>query len=176
MHHTSNHAAALVRFGDLLSILQQQSSLQNMSISPLAQVAQPSDGLEVPTARQGDSSCQITNPVAREHSAIVTHSREDQMQSPKRHLLSLNISLPLWLTRMAWHLAVCESQGSWTIKINLINLRPSDAVVFDYVTRGDTMIVRRLLDAGELSIKDQTDEYSGGFNILDVGQLPSYIS
>ena len=147
-----------------------------MSNSPLAQVAQPSDGLKVPAARQGDSSCQITNPVAREHSAIVKHSREDRLLSSKRRLWRLSVSLPYWLTRKTWHLAVCESQGSWTIKIDPINLRPDDAVIFDYVILGDTMMVRKLLDAGELSINDRQSSFFFESSIFDVGQLPSILN
>ncbi|KAL1588333.1 hypothetical protein WHR41_02781 [Cladosporium halotolerans] len=170
IHHTSNHAAGLVRYGEMLSILQQQSSPHKTSISSLAQTVQAPDGLKVPAGRQKNSSCQLTNPVAREHSAIVKNHYEDRLLSSKRRLLSLSISPPLWLTRRTWHLAVCESQGSWTIKIDPISLRPFHDIVFKFVTQGDTMMVRKLLDAGELSIRDHMLSLGEGINIFAVSQ------
>lgn len=129
-----------------------------------------------PVARQQDSVREMTIRVSKEYSSVARSHNEDRVQNSKRHLLSLSISLPLWLTRRTWHLAVCESQGSWTIKINPINLRPGEAVVFDYVTRGDAMMVRKLLDAGELSINDRRLSFPFESSIFDVGQLLSTLS
>lgn len=169
MHHTEIHAAALVRYGDMLSMLQ-QNHLHTHYHSAQTSL---STG---PPVRQQDLPRQRIIPVSKEHFSVARHRREDRMQSSKRHLLSLSISMPLWLTRRTWHLAVCESQGSWTIKINPINLRPRDAIVFDYVTGGDTMMVRKLLDAGELSINDRRRSFSFESSIFDVGQLLSTLS
>lgn len=172
MHHTSNIAAALARHGDMLSILQQNTS-HTTHLSSLAQTPQPSNDLMAPVARQQDSVREMTIRVSKEYSSVARSHNEDCVQNSKRRLLSLSINLPLWLTRRTWHLAVCESQGSWTIKIDPINIRPFDDIVFEYVRLGDTMMVRKLLDAGELSINDRQISVLIESSIFDVGKLPS---
>jgi len=67
----------------------------------------------------------------------------------------LRLSLPRWFVNCVWELAVHEADGVWTTQIWPVNLRHHDAVVFEYVQSGDVEAVSRLLQSGQLSMRDR---------------------
>jgi hypothetical protein len=80
----------------------------------------------------------------------------------------LRICLPRWFVNCVWELAVHEADGVWTTQIWPVNVRPSSAVVFDYVSSGDVTVVRELLQSGRLSMRDHMPFEDENLSIFDV--------
>jgi len=80
----------------------------------------------------------------------------------------LRVSLPRWFINCVWKLGVHEADGVWTTQVWTVNVRPSSAVVFDYVKSGDVKVVRELLQSGGLSMRDHISHRYGDSSIFDV--------
>jgi hypothetical protein len=80
----------------------------------------------------------------------------------------LRVSLPHWFINCVWELGVHEADGVWTTQIWNVNVRPSTAVVFEYVRSGDVKVVRELLQSGRLSMRDHMSCTDGNMSIFDV--------
>jgi hypothetical protein len=80
----------------------------------------------------------------------------------------LRVSLPRWFMNCVWELGVHEADGVWTTQIWTVNVRPYQAVVFDYVRSGDVEAVRELLQSGQLSMRDHEHYGSRSRSLFEV--------
>jgi hypothetical protein len=103
------------------------------------------------TLSESSGSTQAQNTVA------VRSGARRPRRSKRDRSYRLRVSLPHWFVNCVWELGLHEADGVWTTQIWSVNVRPSTAVVFEYVQSGDVEAVRELLQSGQLSIRDHMD-------------------
>lgn len=67
-----------------------------------------------------------------------------------------------------WEFGLREADGGWTAQLYPISIRPQGAVVFDFVRSGDIDSVRRLLQSGEIPLRDHEDNWKESSSLLQV--------
>jgi hypothetical protein len=78
------------------------------------------------------------------------------------------VSLPRWFVNCVWELGVHEADGVWTTQIWPVNVRPTSAVVFEYVENGDVEAVRELLHSRKLSLRDHMRSWDRDLSLFEV--------
>jgi hypothetical protein len=126
-------------------------------------------------ALQSEHMMQLHNTVTTGNAAVLGHLTNSHILEPvasaqtqqtsmiragatkkRNKSYRLRISLPSWFVNCVWELGVHEADGVWTTQIWTVNVRPSTAVVFEYVKFGDVEAVRELLQSGQLSMRDHS--------------------
>jgi hypothetical protein len=100
--------------------------------------------------------------------SVLRNSATSLRRQKRGRSYRLRVSLPRWFVKCVWELGVHEADGVWTTQIWPINVRPSNALVFDYVRSGDVKDVRELLRSGHLSLRDHTSFNGKELSIFQV--------
>ena len=93
--------------------------------------------------------------IQTQQTSVIKTSATRPIRQKRDRSYRLRLSLPRWFVNCVWELAVHEADGVWTTQIWPVNLRHHDAVVFEYVQSGDVEAVSRLLQSGQLSMRDR---------------------
>jgi hypothetical protein len=157
MREHANQAAAFARQRELQieHFKQLQETFEAAKAAFQGQIANPAH-LEPPavTQAQHDSAARTAVTESRRHK----HDRSYRVR----------VSLPRWFVNCVWELGVYETDGVWTTQIWPVNVRPTSAVVFEYVENGDVEAVRGLLHSRKLSLRDHMHSWDGDLSLFEV--------
>ena len=103
----------------------------------------------------------------RQTSVVRTGPAKSRKSRPDRSY-RFRVSLPRWFVNCVWELGVHEADGVWTTQIWPVNVRPTSAVVFEYVENGDVDAVRELLHSRKLSLRDHMRSWDGDLSLFEV--------
>jgi hypothetical protein len=103
-----------------------------------------------------------------QQTSLITTGASNTERQKRNKSYRLRVNLPRWFVNCVWELGVHQADGVWTTQIWPVNVRPSSAVVFDYVSSGDVEAVRELLQSGKLSMRDYRDGHYKEESLFEV--------
>ena len=86
----------------------------------------------------------------------------------RKKLYKFRLSLPRWFSESVWDFGMYVSEGSWAVYLQHMNIRPSEASIFEVVESGNVEAVRQLIQSGRLSFQDCADKAGHCASLLEV--------
>lgn len=88
--------------------------------------------------------------------------------SPRKETQTLiRAQPPPWLFRRRFDLYTSRSHSGWDFSLNVYNVRPSDAPIFEYVEEGDISAIQQLFQENMASVFDVDEEGKSLLHVSD---------
>lgn len=99
-------------------------------------------------------------------------NRVRQLRQKKSELyIRLRFQLPTWLYCRVWDLSITRAHCRWGMHLQTYNVVPKTAAIFRKAEIGDILGLRRLIETGEGSLMDVSDNQGPYLTLVDVSWL-----
>lgn len=165
-HANSGSSHSILEAARNNSVLQAQNQIL---LAYRDQLRQIEDRLN---ARNTAGFIRSSTAVTRGRSTSMKHSSGSDSRNPTSQNASqkysnrplrrkFRVSLPRWFSDCVWEFGILDAGSGWMFQLQPVNYRPHDSFAFQVVRSGNVSAVQRLLDLGQLSVRDHegTPEY-----------------